>query len=248
MRRVVQVQWLTVTIDTVDDKQAFQSQRRELLVPYFLNSNNSIDLWTTSMCRISAKPSQFALSVEAGLLPNYTKPSQSKNSDITAASPHLLPSSSCDSNELTVESSQSSSLVSPAAESVRHQEEFGLPVSTRVYQTAVVEPFHPPSIHLIFRATRHYDLESNTSLSPMSWEFSYNNMCHNDNHVSTKRGQVKKCDDCATRYVYKTPPSSPGRKLLDPPPTPKLHKILADFTQNENTTTLSDLFLPIILT
>jgi hypothetical protein len=122
-----------------------------------------------------------------------------------------------------------------------------LPASTRVYQTAVVEPFHPPSIHLIFRATKHSDLDANTSLSPLSWEFSYN-MYHYNDHVSTKRDRVEKYDDCATRYVYKTPPSSPGRQLLDPPPTPKLHRTLVDFTQNENTTTPNDLFLPIILT
>lgn len=210
------------------------------------------------MCRISSKPSHFSISATApGLLPNFSNKqsgpplcsNKGKESDvITFTSDLSLPLSS---NDVAVESITSTE---------DNHEQRSLPANTRVYQSVVVEPFHQPTISLIFRTSPYSS--NDTSLPLVSLTSGCPVSCHSYNRSSNTQ-ELKENDDVlmtsgstkildSKRYVYKTPPPSPSRRdrilLLEPPPTPTLHRSIIDFTHKENTAAPIDLFLPLILT
>ena len=196
-----------------------------------------------NMCRISSKPSQFSISVEAGLLPSYLKSLQTETNDATVTSLASLPPTH---SNATVESIENSTLNLRCTVSANNCDRGRLPASTRVYQTVVVEPFHTPSISLIFRAMKPSDVDSRISLVTLPSECSY--MSHSGNHAMSKRERDENDDICTTRYIYETPPPSPKTRLSDPPTAPKFQRTLLDLAQHENLVAPNDLFLPLILT
>ena len=202
------------------------------------------------MCRISSKPLQFTISANtAGLLPSHShKPSGPPPcNDITFTSDLSQPLPA--SHEIDSES---------ITNTETNHEMSSLPASNRVYQSVVVEPFHQPTISLIFRATPFCNELKRLPFVSLPSECSYG--CHS--YDPQPRVQEEKDDvtapSCSSKHmsgnrnVYKTPPPSPGRGdrivLLEPPPTPILHRTIVDFPHSENTSTPIDLFLPLILT
>jgi hypothetical protein len=167
---------------------------------------------------------------------------------ITFTSDRLLPLSS---NEVAVESISSTE---------DNHEQRSLPASTRVYQSVVVEPFHQPTISLIFRASPYSN--NDASLPLVSLTSGCTGSCHYYNRISNTQERMENDDVLMTsastknvdskRYVYTTPPPSPSRRdrilMLEPPATPTLHRTIIDFPHHGNTAAPSDLFLPLILT
>lgn len=210
------------------------------------------------MCRISSNLSHISITAKAfELFPSgsnkQSEPSpcadKIRELDDVTTSPVAEVSLPLSANDGTIESETTGS----TDDSQNYTA--SLPASTRVYQSVVIEPFHQPTISLIFRHTPYSSAETTLPLVPLTTGCPHSH--HTCSHTSIL--QEEEDNDAASiqsrrrsRYVYETPPPSPCWKermlLLEPPPTPILKRTIVDFPRIEDSATPIDLFLPLILT
>jgi hypothetical protein len=199
------------------------------------------------MCRISSNLSHISITAKAfELFPSgsnkQSEPSpcadKIRELDDVTTSPVAEVSLPLSANDGTIESETTGS----TDDSQNYTA--SLPASTRVYQSVVIEPFHQPTISLIFRHTPYSSAGTTLPLVPCSHTSILQEEEGNDAAPIKSRRR--------SRYVYETPPPSPCWKermlLLEPPPTPILKRTIVDFPRIEDSATPIDLFLPLILT